>query len=118
MRKKTEENPSQDTPHKTTAKTNPQLKQNRREPQPSPHKTSENYSQDHTTENHSEDHTIEDKSQEQTTDKQPIDNHKLWVSTLSLRLPASFPLVHLVLFGAFRSALPLQVRGGGVGQKL
>ena len=40
VRKKTEEKPSQDTPQKTTAKANRQLKQNRREPQPSPHKIS------------------------------------------------------------------------------
>ena len=93
--KETEENPCQNTPQKTTAKTSPQLKQNRREPQPSPHKTSENYSQDHTTENHSEDHTIEDKSQEKTTEKQLIDNHKLWVSNsltpASRKLPSSSP---------------------------
>ena len=94
VRKKTEEN-SQDAPQKTTAKTNGQLKQNRREPQPSPHKTSQNYSQDHTTENHSEDFTVEDKSQEQTTDKQQIDNHKTWVSNsltpASRKLPSSSP---------------------------
>ena len=87
--------PCQDAPLKITAKTSPQLKQNRREPQLSPHKRSENYSQDHTTENHSEDHTIEDKSQEQTTDQQPIDNHKLWVSNCltaaSRKLPSSSP---------------------------